>query len=155
MTELWTWAVQAYAEPAVAETCLSLQDENDQNVPLLLFAAWAAASGRALDPETLEAAVDLARAWDGAAVRPLRAVRRTLKTPLPDLDDARRQALRERIKAAELEAERLLLESLAELAPAASGPPRPLAAALAEAARAWTRVVPRAGLERLAAALPA
>lgn len=155
MNDLLSWAVEAYARPGVSETCVRLQDEQAENVPLLLFAAWCAASGRALGPDTIEEACDLARAWEELAVKPLRAVRRTLKIRHPDLDDGRRERVRERVKAAELDAERALLEELAELAPAPSGPPRPLAPAIGEAAKAWTRIVPRGQLEQLAALLPA
>jgi uncharacterized protein (TIGR02444 family) len=150
---LWDWAVQAYARPGVAETCLELQDGHGQNVPYLLWGAWAAGSGRVLDADDLEAGVDTARAWDEGAVRPLRTLRRGLKAPIPDMDDAAREGVREQIKAAELAAERALLEGLEPLAPGPAGPPRPLAPALVEAAKAWTRVVPRAHLERLAAQL--
>ena len=69
---LWDWAVAAYAAPDVAEACLLLQDRHEQNVPLLLWSAWVAATGRRPDEETLEAACDTARAWDSLAVAPLR-----------------------------------------------------------------------------------
>ena len=62
----------------MAEACLSLQDHNEQNVPLLLWAAWVAVTGRRPDEETIEAACDAARAYDTVVVSPLRAVRRTL-----------------------------------------------------------------------------
>jgi uncharacterized protein (TIGR02444 family) len=45
----WEWALDAYARPGVAEACLELQDVHGQNVPLLLWAAWAAAD--ALEPD--------------------------------------------------------------------------------------------------------
>lgn len=152
---LWDWAVAAYARPGVSETCLLLQDTHAQNVPLLLWAAWTAAEGRAADEETLEAAIDTVRAWDGAAVSPLRAIRRTLKGPIPDMTDAAREALREQIKAAELAAERALLEDLEALSPPAAGGSRPYAPALVAASKAWSRVTPRSDLEALAAQLPA
>ena len=40
---LWDWAVAAYGRPGVAPACLDLQDRFEQNVPLLLAAAWSAA----------------------------------------------------------------------------------------------------------------
>jgi uncharacterized protein (TIGR02444 family) len=152
---IWDWAVAAYAKAGVGETCLELQDGHGQNVPYLLWSAWAAGEGRALDADTLEAGVDTARAWDDAAVQPLRVVRRRLKAPIPDMGDAARLALREQVKAAELAAERSLLEELETLAPEPAGPARPPVPALVEAAKAWARVVPRAHLERLAAQLSA
>lgn len=150
---LWEWAVKAYARPEVEETCLELQDGFDQNIPYLLWAAWAASEGRRLDAETLEAGADASRAWDGAAIEPLRSLRRTLKKPIPDLEDDGREAVRAQVKAAELEAERRLLEQLEALAPRGSGAPGPVSGGLIEAARAWSRTVPRAVLEQLAAKL--
>ena len=82
-------------------------------------------------------------------------MRRILKAPIPDIDDGPREAVRNRIKALELEAERHLLEALDALAPAPVGPPRPAIDALVATARVWTNVTPRPALIRLADALPA
>lgn len=155
MSELWTWAVAAYEAPGVAEACLSLQDHNEQNIPLLLWAAWIAVSGRRPDEETIEAACDAARAYDTVVVAPLRAVRRTLKAPIPDVDNDHREALRQQVKALELDAERRLMLELEALAPAPSGAPRRAIDGLAETARLWARVVPRPALTTLADRLPA
>lgn len=152
---LWDWAVQAYAAPGVADTCLTLQDSHDQNVPLLLWAAWTAATGRHPDAETIEAACDTARAWDLVAVAPLRGVRRILKAPIPDLDDAAREAVRNQVKAVELEAERQLLIALESLSPAPAGPVRSSVEAMAATARQWGDLTPRPALIRLAEHLPA
>ena len=151
---LWDWAVTAYAAPGVGEACLALQDNSEQNVPVLLWSAWVAATGRKPDAETIEAACDTARAWDSVVVAPLRSVRRTLKAPIPDIDDGPREAVRNRIKALELEAEKHLLEALEALAPAPVGPARPAIDALVSTARIWANVTPRPALIRLADALP-
>jgi len=155
MSDLWTWAVAAYDAPGVAEACLSLQDHNEQNVPLLLWAAWVAVTGRRPDEETIEAACDAARAYDTVVVAPLRAVRRTLKAPIPDIDHDHREALRQQVKALELDAERRLMLELEALAPAPSGAPRRAIDGLAETAKLWARVVPRPALTTLADRLPA
>lgn len=155
MTTLWDWAVRAYRGEGVSETCLTLQDIHEQNVPLLLWAAWGAATGRTPDDETIEAACDTARAWDEAAVAPLRAVRRRLRNPLPDLDDAAREAVRTQVKAIELEAERHLLSALESLSPPVFTEPRPTIEGLVAVARQWSRITPRQSLERLAERLPA
>jgi len=155
MSDLWTWAVAAYEAPGVAEACLSLQDHNEQNVPLLLWAAWVAVTGRRPDEETIEAACDAARAYDTVITAPLRAVRRTLKAPIPDIEDDHREALRQQVKALELDAERRLMLELEALAPAPSGAPRRAIDGLAETAKLWTRVVPRPALTTLADRLPA
>lgn len=152
---LWAWALTAYRAEGVSDACLGLQDLNGQNVPLLLWSAWAATSGRALDEETIEAGCDAARAWDRVAVTPLRAMRRTLKLPVPDIDDAAREALRDQVKAVELAAERHLLAGLGALTPTPDSPPRPAIDGLVAVARVWSRVVPRPALIALAERLPA
>lgn len=155
MSDLWTWTLTAYKAPGVAEACLSLQDHHEQNVPLLLWAAWIALTGRRPDEDTLEAACDAARAYDSVIVSQLRAVRRTLKAPIPDVADDHREALRQQVKALELDAERRLMLELEELAPAPSGAPRRAIDGLAETAKLWARVVPRPALTTLADRLPA
>jgi uncharacterized protein (TIGR02444 family) len=144
-TDIWAWAQAAYARPGAREACLALQDQHGQNVCLLLWAAWSGAP-----VEALARGVALARAWEQAVVSPLRQVRRELKAQAGPIDAAGRERLREDIKAAELEAERLLLEALARLAGAGSGAPE---AALRAAAAAWGRKLPDAALAALARAL--
>ncbi|MDI6624629.1 MAG: TIGR02444 family protein, partial [Brevundimonas sp.] len=39
MSDLWDWAVRAYASDGVGDACLHLQDAAGQNVPLLLWAS--------------------------------------------------------------------------------------------------------------------
>ena len=155
MSELWEWAVQAYAADGVAEACLHLQDAAGQNVPLLLWAAWAARTGRRPDADTLEAACDIARAWQEAAIAPLRAVRRAMKGRNPDLEDVDRAAVRAQVKAVELEAERRLLAALEALSPPPGGPPQPVLEAMISVSRQWSAMTPRPGLIALAERLPA
>ena len=155
MSDLWDWAVRAYASDGVGEACLHLQDAAGQNVPLLLWAAWTARTGRNPDAGTLEAACDVARAWQDTAIAPLREVRRTLKGRNPDLEDADREAVRAQVKAVELEAERRLLAALEALTPAPQGAPRPVLEALIATARQWSPMTPRPGLTALAERRPA
>ena len=155
MSALWDWAVRAYASDGVSDACLHLQDAAGQNVPLLLWAAWAARTGRKPDADALEAACDIARAWQETAVAPLREVRRALKGRNPDLEDGDREAVRTQVKAVELEAERRLLAALEALTPPPEGAPRPVLEALIAVARQWSPMTPRPGLTALAERLPA
>lgn len=155
MSGFWDWALAVYRCEGVSEACLTLQDVHGQNVPLLLWAAWTAATGRSLDEEIIEAACDAARAWDGAAIGPLRAIRRTLKSPIPDIGDAGRVALRDQVKAVELAAERALMADLESLLPGGGESPKSTLDALVVVARVWSRVVPRPALVALAEHLPA
>ena len=149
----WDWAVAHYARPGVEAGLLDLQDRYEQCVSLLLFAAWAAAEGRRLEEEDLEAAVDVARAYETTVLKPLRAIRRTLKAPIPDVEDPARLGMREQVQAVELDGERRLIGALGALAPEPRGPALPIEGALVAAARAWARTVPRAELLALAGRL--
>ncbi|MFC7333345.1 TIGR02444 family protein [Rhodocista pekingensis] len=131
--DLWRFSLAVYARPDVAPLCLALQDGHGADVNLLLWAAWLAlVHGHTLTPGDLAAAEAAVAPWREGVVRPLRAVRRTLKAPEPPLP-AGAGALRERIKAAELEAERLqqqVLDGLPETRRPGGDPAAALAANL-------------------------
>jgi uncharacterized protein (TIGR02444 family) len=150
----WDWAVAAYARPGVEPALLDLQDRYGQSAPLLLVAAWAAQAGRPFAAERLEAAVDTARAYEDTVVGPLRAIRRTLKAALPDIEDGARLGIREQVKALELDAERRLIGALEAIAcEVEAAEPAGVASGLVSAAHRWSRVLPRAELAELAARL--
>jgi len=145
---IWDWALEAYARPGVPEACLTLQDEYGQNTSLLLWAVQAEVK----DPALLARAAEAARAWDRTALVPLREVRRALKAPLPPIPDHGRLALREEVKALELAAERLLMETLEDLSKDSRGGAHALEA-LEAASQAWDKPAPAGALAELAAAL--
>lgn len=145
MTELWPWAVAAYARPGVADACLQLQDEQGQNVPLLLWALWSAETGARPD---LSAGARIAHVWEEAAVAPLRRIRRGLKAPAPPLTDTDREAVREGVKALELDAERRVLLALA-VVPQAPGAAPPSSVLLSAAATAWGAPLPPGAFDDL------
>ena len=153
----WTWAVERYGRDGVAPLCLALQDDHDQNVPLLLWAAWGATHGVRIAAHA-DRAAHIARVWSDAAVVPLRAIRRRLKTALHDGDDTDRLALRDTVKAAELEAERALMSQLESLAAPGDLIPVPglkdaTLAALVATSGAWSAEIPVEGLMSLMEAL--
>ena len=145
---LWDWASAAYTRPGVKDTCLALQDKHGQNVPFLLWAAWA----RTTDPARLKSAARSARAWEGATVALLRAARRNLSVQAPPVGDAGREALRDQVRSAELGAEQLILETLE----ARTGPrrqPASLLECLRGAAGVWGGAAPDHMLRELSASL--
>lgn len=114
---LWREALRLYGAPGVAAACLRLQDGRGADVPLLLLACWLTGRGVALDPEEGGRLAALAARWR-PVIGGLREARRALK-PLAGGCDAgadRRGDLRERVKAAELDAEHELLLALGNLA---------------------------------------
>jgi uncharacterized protein (TIGR02444 family) len=115
----WRFSLRFYRQPQVADACIVLQEEAGADVNLLLFLLWHATLGRELsetEVATLEARVG---PWRQMTVVPLRAVRRALKSAPALIDGATAEAFRTRIKAVELEAERLQQEAMYELARAA------------------------------------
>jgi uncharacterized protein (TIGR02444 family) len=145
------FVLRLYAKDGVAAACLHLQSRHEANVNLLLFGAFVAATReRALDAQEAEAAAALIAAWHAETVLPLRGVRSWLKGQLADDPAGNRHALRERVKAIEIEAELLELDQLA--AWLAAQPDRPRAPAGADAALHRASLLAALGTE--ASALP-
>jgi uncharacterized protein (TIGR02444 family) len=146
---LWPYALEVYGRPGVEALLLRLQDDHGQCVPFLLWSLWMAASGRPIEGAATAVCAELARAWQDAAVAPLRRMRRGLKA---SANQERLQArIRTGVQTLELEAERMLLQMLEESSPASAGAATAPADALARAVRAWGGRAPQALLQQLAA----
>ena len=144
---LWDWTLKAYGQAGVPEACLTLQDAHGQNTSLLLWAVWAEAA----DPALLARAAQMARRWEALTLTPIRAVRRALKPAFECVADSDRECLRADVKAVELRAERVLMESLEAMTPGQGG--AHASAAVAAASAAWGKPAPAEALAALAAAL--
>lgn len=121
---LWAFAVRVYGQDGVAPLCLRLQDEHGLDVDVLLALLWRAQRGHGVDEEALArllAAAGPARSRVGE----LRALRRAVGADVEH--DPRWRETYERLKAAELAAERVELQAL-ETAALAADDPRPAAA---------------------------
>jgi uncharacterized protein (TIGR02444 family) len=112
----WRFSVKFYAEPGVAQACIDLQDQAGVDVNLLFFLLWNAAQGRALNDAEVKELDRSFGAWRDLAVVPLRELRRALKSPPTAVAPDAAEGFRTRIKAVELEAERLQQEAMYALA---------------------------------------
>lgn len=110
----WSYSLWVYKRPGVAPSCIALQDRAGIDVNLLLFCLWAGKNRLALRASTLKAALSVSNEWRSAVVLPLRNVRRHLKEPAQSSPALR--ALRERVLAIELQAERLQQDAFYALA---------------------------------------
>ena len=146
---LWPFALEVYNRPGAEAIFLELQDAHGQCVPFLIWSLWLAAEGRAADDDSLGDAAALARAWQDAAVEPLRDLRHELKRPAASRLARSRKQLRARVQTLELEAERMLLQMLQAQSPAPGGSPGDPLASLARAVRAWGGAPPARLLARL------
>jgi len=114
----WEFSVRTYSQAGIADACLALQDEHGADVNLLLYCCWAGWHSAALDEAEFERALSFSQIWSGQVVRPLRSIRRWMKSDgccdaMVDVKAC--MDLRESIKATELRAEKLqqaVLESL-------------------------------------------
>jgi uncharacterized protein (TIGR02444 family) len=128
----WDFSLRLYALPGVAPACLRCQDEAGADVNLVLCLLWHAMAGRLLASEEIAGLEAQVADWRKQVVEPLRSLRRALKSR--SLDNT--GAFRQRIKAMELEAERLEQEALSQ---AATGLPHRAPVSPGEAASANLR----------------
>jgi len=111
----WRFSLQFYRRPGVAEACIALQEESGVDVNLLLFLLWHATQKRILAAAEIAALEQKIAGWREQTVVPLRAIRRALKAPPALVEAGTAEAFRTRIKAVELEAERLQQEAMHDL----------------------------------------
>jgi uncharacterized protein (TIGR02444 family) len=115
---LWRFSLAFYALPGVAQALIALQDRDQLDVNLMLFALWLGVSGRGrLSSDGLALADRAVCTIRAEIVEPLRALRRRLRHD-PDADV---QRLRESVKTLELGAEKLAQRRLAGVAGPSSG----------------------------------
>jgi uncharacterized protein (TIGR02444 family) len=112
----WRFSLRFYRQPDVAAACIELQEESGVDVNLLLFLLWHATHEHELLPAEVAALEARVGPWREAAVVPLRAVRRALRSPPALVAEATAETFRTKIKGVELEAERLQQEAMYALA---------------------------------------
>src|SRR5262249_36933398 len=106
----WRFSLAFYTRPGVAAALIRLQDRAEMDVNLLLFAVWCGAvHGHRLSATELRQAGAAGAALRREVVQPLRDLRRRLKSQ----SDGAMQALRRRVAALELAAERAAQTRLA------------------------------------------
>ena len=111
-SSIWDFALVWYQGADVEADCLVAQETYGLDVTALIYALYRARLGQGFDAGM---AVELARTLSARIIEPLRATRIALKS-MPRLVDPHTSALlRQSVKAAELDAERLTLNALAGL----------------------------------------
>ena len=114
MTEnnLWSFALTIYQRDAVALACLDLQEQCQIDVPLMICAVFACLQGKDISDEDLTQLHNLASPWQSDIVQSLRRIRTRLKTGPSPAPNAVTEDLRNKVKAAELAAEKIQLEMM-------------------------------------------
>lgn len=96
---LWQYSLNVYPRAGVEELLLQLQDQCALDVNVLLYAAWLGGQDITLTQAHCADVLAATGEWREAVVAPLRSLRRQLGGIVAA------QAVRERVKALELEAE--------------------------------------------------
>jgi uncharacterized protein (TIGR02444 family) len=156
----WRFSLGCYRQPGVADACIALQDGCGVDVNILLFFLWLATAKRRVPAAVVQAVCEKAGPWRDDIVVPLRTLRRRLKNEPPLVERGAAELFRTKIKAVELESERLQQEALFALAAglATESAPTVEAAArhnVAAYEHAMARTFAPAAVDVLLAALPA
>ena len=112
MTPFWRFSLHFYRQPGVSDACIALQDDCGLDVNLLLYLLWLADDGRLLSADEVKKRDDTVRSWRELTIVPVREVRRRLKGARTRVEAGKQEAFRNKVKALELEAERLQQEAL-------------------------------------------
>jgi uncharacterized protein (TIGR02444 family) len=130
-TPFWRFSLNFYRQAGVAEACIALQDDCGVDVNLMLFLLWLAANGRQLSVDKIKELDQAVHSWRDLTIIPIREIRRRLKAAPTLVEAGKQEALRTKVKAIELEAERLQQEALyarSRTGPRGSEAPPPAAA---------------------------
>ena len=104
----WEFSLAFYCKPQVAVALLSLQDRRDADVNMLLAICWLATLGYQLPTSGVEHIDAAVKPWRDKVVRPLREVRRRVKSDFgEEIGKLDQQSLHHTILGAELDCERV------------------------------------------------
>ena len=102
----WQFSIDVYAQDGVSEACITLQEEYEIDVNILLFCCWSTSIGNGvLTSVELTVARNAVMFWNREIVQGLRAVRNSLKDGCDGFDKADTEALRQRVLGIEINAE--------------------------------------------------
>jgi uncharacterized protein (TIGR02444 family) len=111
-TPFWRFSLHFYRQPGVSDACIALQDDCGVDVNLLLFLLWLAGDGQLLSADEVQRLDDRVRDWRNLTIIPIRNARRKLKAAETLVEPGKQEVFRNKVKAVELEAERLQQEAL-------------------------------------------
>jgi uncharacterized protein (TIGR02444 family) len=111
-TPFWRFSLHFYRQSGVSDACIALQDECGVDVNLLLFLLWLADDGQLLSADEVRKLDDKVCDWRNLTIIPIRETRRRLKGAKTLVEPGKQEAFRNKVKAVELEAERLQQEAL-------------------------------------------
>ncbi len=120
--DFWQWSLARYGRPGVEPALLQLQDRFDCSVNILLWLCWCAEHFDAIPEPVIVEAIDAIAGWNAEVTAKLRDARRYMKTRDVDIAPEDIADLRNDVKQAELDAEKVEQHRLQDLAIRALAP---------------------------------
>lgn len=113
-TSLWDFATSVYSQPEVEQLSLELQERNNANVNILLWAVWLQEAEIALSKDVLHDVIATVESISLVTVNRLRSVRRDIKE-INSFTRVQSQMINKLILNAELAIEKVLLHRLQDM----------------------------------------
>jgi len=111
---LWDFATTIYSQPEVETLSLELQERNNANVNILLWAVWLTEEGISLSGDVLDDVISTVDSISLVTVNRLRSVRRDIKE-IGSFTRVQSQMINKLILNAELAIEKVLLHRLQDM----------------------------------------
>ena len=120
--EFWTFSLEIYGKPKVAEYFLFLQNQYQLDINFLLFCCWCGMTGRIpLNHKFFLKANNITYPWKDQVIKVIRQVRQNMKGGVDNILLSQSESVRKQIKSVELQAERVQQSSLVQIAPPPTG----------------------------------
>ncbi|HEY9032588.1 MAG TPA: TIGR02444 family protein [Pseudomonadales bacterium] len=78
-SEFWDFSTRTYQIPQVETACLSLQDNVNADVNIILYCCWLGENRQPLGADDMALLLDTSQRWQQAILQPLRNARRMMK----------------------------------------------------------------------------
>lgn len=112
----WAFSLSFYAEPAVQNACIRLQESIKADVNILLFLLYQASQGKQITASSIHLLDESVKHWREDVIQAIRHIRRILKHTDYHLGDDIQATFRKKLMSVELDAEKLEQEKLESLA---------------------------------------
>ena len=78
-SELWAFSEKIYAYSEVESTCLTLQNQYDADINIILYCLWVAEKNIVLNQDDVALLIKATEPWQKTILKPLRDARRMMK----------------------------------------------------------------------------
>lgn len=106
-SDFWNYSVQLFQIPEVESQCLSLQDDYNADVNVLLCCCWAAEQAIELNTDDIQSLVETSRPWQTTIIGPIRDTRRLMKQNVMAMPSKMSDDTLDKLREMELNAEHM------------------------------------------------